>query len=136
MAFEDGRHIHLLENRSAVLHPASWDQLDALGDRDRVPPTVGFEVADDEVDTFLQASSAFVEHLVGLAHAGGIAKEHLERTGMAARDVIHGRRDSVGEHANVNTLGLADETLHRVVPNPRPAPSLAAVADKDLRHAA
>ncbi len=85
-AGEDGVEVHLLERRAAVLDRAAGDDLEiaelGLGPR----AAVGLDVADDDVGAPFGAGAAFVEHGVGLAHAGRGAEVDPQRAARSWRD--------------------------------------------------
>ena len=78
MAFEDGLHIHLFENRSPVFHFAARDQLQPLGLRDRILAPMGFEITDHDVDAPLDQLVSIRQHLIGFSDAGGKSQVHFE----------------------------------------------------------
>ena len=67
------------------------------------------------------------QHLIGLADARGIAQENLEPSRGAVRLV------SLRKHADVDAVGVADESIQWSAAEPVPPPASQVVADEDLR---
>ena len=71
MAFEDGLHVHLLENRSPVFHVAARNQNQPLRLRNRILASMGFEITNHHVDATFEKLVGVRQHLVGFPHPGG-----------------------------------------------------------------
>ena len=77
-AGQDGVEVHLLEPAALVLDAPARDDLEALEQRLGLLPAVGFDDADDDVVAVLHAGARGLQHLVGLADAGGGADEDAQ----------------------------------------------------------
>ena len=77
---EDRVRIHFFEPASAVLDRLSGNGFQAFAQRDRLPPSVRLEVADDDVNAALFELVGFRQHLVGLADTRRIAQKDFEPT--------------------------------------------------------
>ncbi len=67
---QHGAEVHLRERRAPVLHQPARDRLQAFSHLLGVEPAVRFDEPDHHVCSPLGSTPAFVEHGVGLAHAG------------------------------------------------------------------
>ena len=79
---QDGVGIHFLEQRPLVLHRPPRHHFEALDQRHRVLPAMRLEIADHDVDALVLQLARLGEHLVGLAHARGVAEEDLQTTAL------------------------------------------------------
>ena len=75
-AGHDGVEVHLLEPLALVFEPPARNDLEALQQRFRLLAAVGLDDADDDVVAVLLAGAGLLQHLVGLADAGGGADEN------------------------------------------------------------
>src|SRR6185369_14325408 len=73
--------VHLLERLLLVGEPPARQYLEALQQRFGLRPAMGFDYADDDIDPGLLLGMGALQHLVGLADAGGGADENLEPSG-------------------------------------------------------
>ena len=74
--------IHLLENLVLVFEPLARQNFEALQQRFRLRPPVGLDHADHDIGAGLQFGMRALQHLIGLADAGGGADENLEPAGL------------------------------------------------------
>ena len=73
--------VHLLEHLVLVVEPLARKHFEALQQRLGLRPAMGLDHADDDIDAGLQPGMRALQHLVGLADAGGGADENLEPAG-------------------------------------------------------
>ena len=66
-----------------VLDPLARNDFEALQQRLGLGPPVGLDHADDDIGAGLQLGVRALQHLIGLADAGGGADEDLEPAGAA-----------------------------------------------------
>ncbi len=83
-ALEDGVDIQLGQPDAAILHLSPGQALDVLGKPLGLDAVMGFDVADDHIHPLGPALMGGLEHGVGLAHPGSIAKENLELAAAGA----------------------------------------------------
>ncbi len=81
MARDQRVEIHLLDDLILVVDPLARENFKALQQRQRLCPPVGLDHADDNIGAGLQLGTRALQHLVGLADAGGGADEDLEPAG-------------------------------------------------------
>ena len=74
--------VHLLDRLILVLDPLARKNFEALQQRLGLGPTVGLDHADDDIGAGLQLGVRALQHLIGLADAGGGADEDLEPAGL------------------------------------------------------
>ncbi len=77
-AREKGVKIHFLERAPLILEAAAGDDFETFDQRLGLLPPMGLDRADDHIDTALGARACLLQHLIGLAHAGGSAHEDLQ----------------------------------------------------------
>ena len=82
---EDRRRVHLFEPDAAVLDDSARDRLEPFDQRDRVGAPMRLEVPNHDINALGLQLVSLDQHLVGLAHTGGIAQEDLEPTAMGRR---------------------------------------------------
>jgi hypothetical protein len=82
MARDQRIEIHLLENLVPVFEPFARENFEALQQRFRLRPPVGFDDANDDIGAGLSFGLRALQHFVGLADAGGGADEDLEPAGL------------------------------------------------------
>ena len=75
--------IHLLDDLILVLDPLARDDFEALQQRLGLGPPVGLDHADHDIGAGLELGMRALQHLIGLADAGGGADENLEPAGAA-----------------------------------------------------
>ena len=73
--------VHLLQDLVLVADPLARDDLKALQQRLGLRPAVGLDHADHDIGAGLQPGMGALQHLVGLADAGGGADKDLEPAG-------------------------------------------------------
>ena len=81
MARDQRVEIHLLEHLVLVGEPFARQDFKAREQRLGLRPSMGLDHADDDIDAGLQLGMRALQHLVGLADAGGGADEDLEPAG-------------------------------------------------------
>ncbi len=74
--------IHFLERLILVDGPLARDDLEALQQRLRLHPAMGLDRTDHDIDARLQLGVGVLQHLIGLADAGGGADKDLEPAGL------------------------------------------------------
>ncbi len=77
-ADQDGVEVHLVEQPVLVVDPAAGNDLQPGDQRFGFPAPVGFDHADDDVDALAALGLRRLQHLEGLADAGGGAEEDFE----------------------------------------------------------
>ncbi len=82
MARDQRVEIHLLEHLVLVFEPLARQNFEALQQRLGLRPAVGLDHADHDIDAGLQLGMRALQHLIGLADAGGGADEDLEPAGL------------------------------------------------------
>ena len=78
MPRENGVDVHLFEGRAFVRKLLAGDHRELVGKFGGGGAAVGFDDADHHILSATVAADGFAEHAVGLADAGGIAKEEFE----------------------------------------------------------
>ena len=73
----------------------------------------------------------FGQHLIGLAHAGGVAEKHLQASAICRCRLGH----QCGKHANVDAVGLGDQAIEQRAGELAHPAALQVVADEELRDA-
>ncbi len=73
--------VHLLERLVLVVEPLARQHFEAFQQRFGLGPAMGLDHADDDIGAGLQPGMRALQHLVGLADAGGGADEDLEPAG-------------------------------------------------------
>ena len=87
-AGEHGVEVHLLQHDAAVLDPAARHLLQLADLGDGLRPAVGLDEADHHVDALPPQAVAFLEHVVGLADAGGKAEVDLQPAALLPADEV------------------------------------------------
>ena len=85
-AGQDGVEVHLFQHDAAVLDAPPRHLLQLAELRRRLGPAVRLDDADDHVHALLLQALAFLQHLVGLADAGGEAEVDLEPAALLLAD--------------------------------------------------
>src|SRR5262249_3664140 len=102
-ARQQGVEIHLLKNHAAVLDAPPRQLLQVADQGGGVGPAVRLDDADNDVNPLLLEPLALLEHLEGLADAGGETEVDLEPAALLvadqAQEVLGGWPLSVGRHA-------------------------------------
>ena len=75
--------IHLLERLVLVVEPLARQHFEALQQRFGLRPAMGLDHADDDIGAGLLPGVRALQHLVGLADAGGGADKDLQPAGAA-----------------------------------------------------
>ena len=101
LAGQDGIEVHLLDDDPAVFLPSPGDDLQPLQEPGDAFTAVGLHEPDHHVDSFIPEPVRFLEHLPGLAHAGGIAQVDLQPPPLGPPDQSQER---IGTILNVHTL--------------------------------
>src|ERR1039457_6636486 len=123
--------VHFFENGAAIIESPARDVLQAVGSRDGVLSPMRLKVTDDNIAPLPLHLLSLFQHLVGLADAGGVAEVDLESSGRLA--LCHGL---MGEHADVDVVGAADQAIEWSAGKPLPPFLAGAVAHENLRDAA
>ena len=74
--------VHLLERLVLVVDPLARQHLKPLQQRFRLRPPMGLDDADDDIGAGLPPGVRALQHLVGLADAGGGADKDLQPAGL------------------------------------------------------
>src|SRR5690348_4809755 len=85
MPAEHRVRVHFFEARTPVRNLFSRHDFQAVRQRHGVLPAVRLEVTDDDIDPAALELLRFDEHLIGLAHARGIAQKHLQASTRGPR---------------------------------------------------
>ena len=89
--------VHLLERLILVLDPLARQDLEAVQQRLGLRAAVGLDDADHDIDAVLPLGVRALQHLVGLADAGGGADEDLEPAGrLSSRRAASSRASGEG----------------------------------------
>ncbi len=76
--------VHLLERLVPVADPLARQHLEPLQQRLGLRPAMGLDHADDDIGARLLPGVGALQHLIGLADAGGGADKDLQPAGVAA----------------------------------------------------
>ena len=82
MARDQRVEIHLLDGLILVLDPFARQNFKALQQRFGLRPSMGLDHANHDIGAGLQLGMRALQHLIGLADAGGGADEDLEPAGL------------------------------------------------------
>ena len=82
MARDQRVEVHLLEHLVLVVEPLARHDFKPVQQRLGLRPAVGLDHADDDIDAGLQLGMRALQHLIGLADAGGGADEDLQPAGL------------------------------------------------------
>jgi hypothetical protein len=74
--------IHLLEDLVLVFEPLAREHFEALQQRLGLRPSMGLDHADHDIDSRLKPGMGALQHLIGLADAGGGADEDFQPAGL------------------------------------------------------
>ena len=87
-AGQHGVDVHLLQHDAAIFDPPPRHLFELADLGDGLRAAVRLDEADDHVDAVLPQPIAFLEHVVGLAHAGGEAEVDLQPAALLAADEV------------------------------------------------
>ena len=90
-AGQHGVDVHFLDHDAAVFDPPPRDLFELADLHGGLRSSVGLDEADGHVDTLPAQPIAFLEHVVGLAHAGGEAQVDFEPAALLAADEVEER---------------------------------------------
>src|SRR5712671_6692428 len=77
---QNGIHVHLLECRAFVLDNSSWNRLELRGELNHSLSAMRLDNANKDIFATTLATDALAQHVVSLAHAGGVSQKELEDT--------------------------------------------------------
>ena len=83
---QNGINVHLLNDNPAVFLPPPGDNFQTFEKLGDVDPPVCFHKPHDHVDPLVLELVRFLEHSVGLTHAGGISEVYLQVAALGPAD--------------------------------------------------